>query len=109
MPPRRLSIIGFPLLAAGLQLVAWLAIVGLYTRVYTRHDSRLMDLELPLTYGLLFISGAGGGSLALIGMYRLLAYARRGFGCAVLLVLCGLSLLWAEICAYALLMFLPAI
>ena len=109
MPARPVSTRRFPLVAAGLQLLAWLAIVGLYTRIYSGHDTRFSLLELPLTYGLLAISGVGGGGLALLGIYRLLAYARRDFGCVVLVLLCGLSLLWAGICTYALLIFLPAI
>src|SRR5258706_9993110 len=109
MPHRQPSTIRFPLVAAALQLVAWLAIAGLYTHIYMRPDTRFSDLELPVTYGLLAISGVGGGGLALIGIYRLLAYARRGVGCVVLLMLSGLSLLWAGICTYALLIFLPAI
>jgi hypothetical protein len=72
MPARPVSTQRFPLVAAGLQLLAWLAIVGLYTRIYSGQDTRLSILELPLTYGLLAISGVGGGGLALLGIYRLL-------------------------------------
>jgi hypothetical protein len=109
MPARVVSTHRFPIIAAGLQLLAWLAIVGLYTRIYTGQDAQLNILELPASYGLLEISGLGGGGLALVGIYRLLAYARRDVGCVVLLMLSGLSLLWAGICTYALLIFLPVI
>src|SRR5215470_16062023 len=109
MPAGPVSIRRFPFAAAGVQFLAWLAIVGLYTRIYSGQDTRFSILELPLTYGLLAISGVGGGGLALLGIYRLLAYAHRGLGCVVLLMLCGLSLLWAGICTYALLIFLPLI
>ena len=109
MPARPVATHRFPLVAAGLQLLCWLAIVGLYTHIYSGQDTRFSILELPLTYGLLAISGVGGGGLALLGIYRLLAYARRDLGCVLLLILCGLSLLWAGICTYALLIFLPVI
>jgi hypothetical protein len=109
MPQRQPSTVRFPLAAAGVQLLAWLAITGLYTRIYAGHDALFSSLELPITYALLAISGVGGGGLALIGIYRLLAYAQPGVGCAALLMLSGLSLLWAGICTYALLIFLPAI
>jgi hypothetical protein len=99
----------FPLLAASLQLVAWLIIWALYTRIYTSYDTFLAALEIPLTDTLLAISGFGGGGLALIGIYKLLAYAHRGIALVLLLMLAGLSLLWAGVCVYALLIFLPVI
>src|SRR5574341_1550054 len=103
--------IRFPLLAVGLQVGIWLAVMGLYGATYLSDvlNPMLSDLELRLTYGLLLISGIGGGGLALIGIYRLLAYSSRGIGRLLFLILSGLSLLWAEICLYALLIFLAAI
>jgi hypothetical protein len=109
MPRVLPSLSRFPLLAASLQLIAWLAIQGLYTRIYTSHDALFATLEIPLTTALLAISGFGGGGLALIGIYKLVAYAQLGIGPVLLLMVAGLSLLWAGVCVYALLIFLPFI